>query len=136
MSKIFTYDEDPDFCGEKILIIDEDFLLADLIHFHFTKKGYGIDVCHSMDDTGELDLTEYSMIIVDMNYNFEKSLEFISEVRNDSLTEETPVVVCSKTNSNKNIVEALNAGADDYITRPFAISELLIRLNKLLGIKA
>lgn len=135
MSKLFTYDDDPDFNGEKILIIDKDFLLADLIHYHFSKKGYGIDVCRSMDDAPELDITEYSMIIVDINYDFERSLALISSVRNDEFTEETPIVVCSKTQSNKNIVEALNAGADDYITRPFAVSELLIRLNKLLGIK-
>ncbi|MDE7153451.1 MAG: response regulator [Muribaculaceae bacterium] len=134
--KLFTYRNDPDFDGEKILIIDEDFLLADLIHFHFTKKGYEIEVLKNLDDAPSLDLTEYSLIIVDMNYNAEKSLQLISDVRNDSLTEETPVVVCSKTQSNKNIVAALNAGADDYITRPFAISELLVRINKLLGIKA
>lgn len=135
MSNIFRYDDDPEFSGEKILIIDEDYLLSDLIHFHFSKKGYAIDVCHSFENAPELDLTEYSLIIVDMNYDFEKSLNFIKEVRSDSLTEDTPLVVCSKIQNNKSIVEALNAGADDYITRPFAISELLIRLNKLLGIK-
>ncbi|MBD5191657.1 MAG: response regulator transcription factor [Bacteroidales bacterium] len=135
MSNLFTYDEDPNFNGEKILIIDEDFLLADLIHFHFSKKGFGIDVCKSLDITHDLDMTEYSMIIIDLNYDFEKSLVLISDVRNDSLTEETPIVICSKMNNNKAIVAALNAGADDYITRPFAINELLIRLHKLLGIK-
>lgn len=135
-SKLLTYGNDPDFDGEKILVIDEDFLLADLIHFHFSKKGYEIEVLKNLDDVSTLDLTEYSLIIVDMNCNAEKSLQLISDVRSDSITEDTPIVVCSKTQSNKNIVAALNAGADDYVTRPFAISELLVRLNKLLGITA
>ncbi|MEE0978219.1 MAG: response regulator [Muribaculaceae bacterium] len=135
MSKLFSYDEEPDFSGEKFLIIDEDFLLADLIHYHFSKKGYAIDVCKSMNDLADIDLTEYSLIIVDMNYDFDRSLRFITSVRENQFTEDTPLIVCSKTDSNKNIVAALNAGADDYITRPFAISELLIRINKIVGIK-
>ncbi|MDE5573180.1 MAG: response regulator [Muribaculaceae bacterium] len=115
---------------KKILVVDKDPFLAELVHYHFSKSGYTIESCLSIDDWFGMDPSDYSMIIVDVAIDSNCGTQII-----ESISQGAPGVstlVCAPANDTNSIVLALNAGATDYITRPFAISDFVSRINTIL----
>ena len=116
----------------RILIIDEDPLLAELVHFHFSQAGYGIDTCSSMEEWLTLDTSSYCLVLIDVSVDNGNGIQIIEMMRQNPMTDDIPVIICSKPENTEDIVGGLNAGADDFITRPFAVAELVARSKALL----
>ena len=86
----------------------------------------------SAEEALEMDLTPYDLFIVDIMMERLSGFDFAKRLRNSSTTEETPIIFCSALNGEDDTVMGLNIGADDYITKPFKISEMTARVNAVL----
>jgi len=114
-----------------ILLIEDDHLLADQIRMLLCKERYICDVSHNVEATMKLyDQNSYQLIIMDWNLPDGNGIEILKEIRKfgDSVT----VLMLSGRESVDERVEALDAGADDYLCKPYSNSELLARLRALL----
>ena len=79
-----------------------------------------------------MDLSGYSLFIVDIMMERLSGFDFAKRIRNQVSTENTPIIFCSALNGEDDTVMGLNIGADDYITKPFVISEVLARVRAVL----
>ena len=79
-----------------------------------------------------MDLSGYSLFIVDIMMERLSGFDFAKRIRNQVSTENTPIIFCSALNGEDDTVMGLNIGADDYITKPFVISEVLARARAVL----
>lgn len=116
----------------KILVIDDEEALCEILKFNLEKAGYDVDCAYSAEEALEMDLTPYQLMIVDIMMETLSGFDFAKRVRNNAATEFTPIIFCSALNGEDDTVMGLNIGADDYITKPFVISEVLARVKAVL----
>lgn len=116
----------------KILVADEDCMTCEIIRNHFESDGYQIDFCPSLSDNHTFDLSEYRLIIMELTSDPVKSIRLIENIKQSPETINTPLIVCSFSAQSQNVVNALNAGADDYLLKPFSVRELMARVRSVL----
>jgi len=117
----------------KILVIDDEESLCEILKFNLEKEGYEVDCAYSAEDALALDnLSTYHLFIVDIMMERLSGFDFAKRIRNLPETEDTPIIFCSALNDEDDTVMGLNIGADDYITKPFVISEVLARVRAVL----
>lgn len=116
----------------KILVIDDEESLCEILKFNLEKDGYEVDCSYSAEEALERDLTAYSLMIVDIMMERLSGFDFATRVRNSASTELIPIIFCSALSGEDDTVTGLNIGADDYITKPFVISEVLARVRAVL----
>ncbi len=116
----------------KILVIDDEESLCEILKFNLEKEGYEVDCAYSAEEALKMDLSSYSLMIVDIMMETLSGFDFAKRVRNNTATENIPIIFCSALNGEDDTVMGLNIGADDYITKPFVISEVLARVRAVL----
>ena len=114
----------------RILIIEDNQDLAQVLTIGLRQSGF--TVSHASDGIEGRDLLlseSFQLAIVDMNLSGQSGLEIIKEVRQSELA--TGLLVLTANAEKDRMIEALLAGADDYMTKPFAFEELVARIQAL-----
>ncbi len=91
-----------------------------------------MDVCSSVNELYNIDLSEYSLMIIDLNIDDNSGLDIVEQVKQHRDTASLGVITCSVNMSPTTIINALNAGADDYLLKPFSLRELMARVRSVL----
>lgn len=118
---------------DRVLICDDDPLLIELISYRLDAKGY--DVFKAAD--GEQALARAAgdrpdLIVLDAMMPRIDGFEVLLRLKQDPALAAIPVIMLTARRSEKDIVSALQRGADDYLVKPFIPDELLTRISKLL----
>ena len=115
----------------KILLVDDETELSDPLSRILLQEGYQVDVADNGAAGMELALHDrYDLLILDWMLPYKSGLEICREVRSHSLT--TPVLFLTAKDTIDDRVDGLDAGADDYLVKPFELRELLARVRALL----
>lgn len=115
---------------KKILLIEDEQDIADLLCLHL--QDFGAEVTHATDGVRGLTLAlqqRWDMILLDLCLPRCDGLDICEQVRQSN--PETPVILVTARSSESERVRGLDMGADDYITKPFSISELIARVKAL-----
>ena len=111
----------------KVMVVEDDAPVRHLITASLSAEGYGVIDTRSAAEAIQLAATHNpDMILLDLGLPDGDGVEVIRRVR---LWTETPVIVISARDEDADKIEALDAGADDYLTKPFSVAELLARLR-------
>lgn len=114
----------------RILIIEDNKDLCDSIDFHLQNQGYNTDVCYTGEDALYYVLQRsYDVIILDRMLPVMDGLTILKEIRSKHIL--VPVILVTAMDQINDRVDGLDAGADDYVVKPFAIEELLARVRAL-----
>jgi len=116
----------------KILVIDDEEALCEILKFNLEKEGYEVDTAYSAEEALDMNLEGYSLFMVDIMMDKLSGFDFAKRVRNVTAIEDTPILFCSALSDEDNVVKGLNIGADDYVTKPFVIGEVLARVRAIL----
>lgn len=115
----------------RILVVEDEEALALRIKSILESEKYHVEVAFDGDSGAELALTEeYDLLILDILLPGLSGIQILKEVRREGLL--TPVLLLTSKNRVEDKVAGLDAGADDYLTKPFALPELLARVRSLL----
>ena len=116
----------------RILVIDDEEQFCEILKYNLEKEGWDVDTADSAETALGYDLSLYQLIIVDIMMERLSGFDFAKRVRNNPSTEKIPIIFCSALNGEDETVMGLNIGADDYITKPFKISEVIARVRAVL----
>ncbi len=116
----------------KILVIDDEESVCEILKFNLEKEGYEVDCAYSAEEALDMDLEGYSLFMVDIMMGGLSGFDFAKRLRNVSASEEKPILFCSALSDEDYVVKGLNIGADDYVTKPFVIGEVLARVRAIL----
>ena len=115
----------------KILLVDDEVELTDPLSKILSREGYQVDIAHDGNKGVQLAIeNNYDLLILDWMLPHKSGLEICQEIRNHSLT--TPVLFLTAKDTIDDRVIGLDAGADDYLIKPFELRELLARVRALL----
>ena len=116
----------------KILVIDDEEALCEILRFNLRKEGYDVDIALSAENALDMDLTPYDLFIVDIMMDRLSGFDFAARVKNMPAIEDKPIIFCSALVGEDDKVMGLNIGADDYVTKPFNIPEVKARVRAVL----
>ena len=116
----------------RILVIDDEESYCEILKYNLEKEGYEVDTADSAETALGYDLSIYQLMIVDIMMERLSGFDFAKRVRNNPSTENVPLIFCSALNGEDETVMGLNIGADDYITKPFSMEELVFRMEAIL----
>lgn len=116
----------------RILVIDNDTTICEMIRSHFGPDGFVVDSCSELDDIYSIELTDYQLTIIDLSDDADAGLGLVEQIKQRRDTSSMGVITCSVNMSPTNIINALNAGADDYLLKPFSLRELMARVRSVL----
>ena len=114
----------------KLLVVEDDRKVASFIEQGLREEGYAVDVAKDGDEATMLaHVYEYDMIVLDVMLPKKTGLQIASELRREG--RETPILMLTARDTTEDVVRGLDAGADDYLSKPFKFDELLARVRAL-----
>ena len=114
----------------RLLIVEDELKVSQFLQKGFEEELFSVDTAEDGDKGLFMALTEsYDVIILDLMLPKKNGVEVLKELRKEK---NTPVLVLTAKGQLENKVEVLNIGADDYLTKPFALAECIARVRSLL----
>ena len=114
----------------KILVVDDEKDIVELISFHLQREGYGVIPAYTGEDALELLKTEMpDLVVLDLMLPGIQGLEVCRHIRSAPAYSDMPVIILSAKGAEADRVLGLEMGADDYITKPFSMLELASRVR-------
>lgn len=116
----------------KVIIVEDDAEIANIVQLELTHEGFSVEVAaDGKEGLKKIERNGADIILLDVMLPRLSGLEVLRKMRGE-LRLFTPVILVTARGETFDKVDGLNSGADDYITKPFAIEELLARINALL----
>ena len=116
--------------GERILLVEDEEKLARMVELELTYEGYGVEKAPDGRAGLELALSgQFDLVLLDIMLPRMSGMEVLRRLRKES---QVPVIMLTARDSVVDKVSGLDSGADDYVTKPFAIEELLARIRAAL----
>jgi two-component system OmpR family response regulator len=111
----------------RILLVEDDTILGAAVRDHITAEGHSADWVGRLDRAAEhLDAVAYDLILLDLMLPDGRGITFLRDLRRRG--DVTPVIIMTALDQISDRIDGLNAGADDYLTKPFDLAELSARL--------
>ena len=118
---------------KKILLAEDDDLLAALLNFKFKKGGYDVVLCKDGREVKEiLYQVMPDIIVTDLMMPYLSGMELIGFIRNE-LKSNVPIIIISSAGNEENVINAFELGANDFVSKPVSPSELMVRVARKLN---
>ena len=117
---------------ERILIVDDEETLCEVLQLNLENEGYDVDIAFSAEQALTYDLKNYSLILLDIMMGKISGIKMAKMLKEDVATAEIPIIFCTARDSEDDMVMGLNLGADDYITKPYTIRNVIARVKSVL----
>ena len=118
--------------ADKILIVDDEETLCEVLKLNLEIEGYDVDVAFSAEEALQLDLKGYSLILLDIMMGEISGIKMARMLKADPATANIPIIFCTAKDSEDDMVMGLNLGADDYITKPYTLRNVIARVKSVL----
>ena len=117
----------------KVLVAEDEPMLLKTIELKLKKEGYEVIPCiDGREAIAKIEGSEPDMVITDIMMPFISGLEIVSIIR-QKLNKKIPIIILSAMEQEKVVMEAFELGVDDYITKPFSLNEMAIRVKRLMN---
>lgn len=115
----------------KILVVDDEEDLCEILQFNLEGEGYEVDTAFSAEEALKKDLKLYSLFLLDVMMGKMSGFK-LAEILRKERNIDTPIIFVTAKNTENDLLTGFNIGSDDYITKPFSIKEVLVRVKAVL----
>ena len=116
----------------RILVVDDEESLCEILKFNLEKAGYAVDTVLSAEEALTMNLTDYHLILLDVMMGEISGFQMADILKKKKETAHIPIIFCTAKDTEDDTVYGLQLGADDYISKPFSIREVLARIETVL----
>lgn len=116
----------------RILVVDDEESLCEILKFNLEKEGYEVDTALSAEEALTMNIASYQLLLLDVMMGEISGFKLASILKNSKTTASIPIIFCTAKDTEKDTVEGLNLGADDYISKPFSVQEVIARVKAVL----
>lgn len=117
---------------QTILVVDDERTLCDVLKLNLELEGYEVDLAYSAEEALKKPLETYSLILLDVMMEEIDGFELTSMIRANEKWKNIPVILCTAKDTEHDLEEGFESGADDYIKKPFSMKELQLRVKSVL----
>ena len=116
----------------RILVVDDEEDICAILKFNLSKEGYDVVTANSAEEALALDVKSFNLLLLDVMMGGMSGFEMTGKLKSDPETAGIPVIFITARDTEDDAVEGLDLGADDYISKPFSIREVLSRVRAVL----
>lgn len=116
----------------KILVVDDEESLCEILKFNLEKEGYVVTTAQSAEEALSLNLGGFDLMILDIMMDELSGFGLARILRKRTETADTPIIFCSALDSETDKIKGFDIGADDYISKPFSVAEVMARVRSVL----
>ena len=112
----------------KILVVDDEEDLCEILQFNLKQEGFDVDVAYSAEQALKLELKTYDFFLLDIMMGEISGLDLAKIIRRNPDLSEKPILFITAKTSEADKLIGFNAGADDYVSKPFSVKEIIARM--------
>lgn len=116
----------------KILVVDDEEDLCEILKFNLESDGYDVDTANSGEEALEKNLVSYDLLILDVMMGGISGFKLADMIRKNEELSSKPIVFITARDTENDMLTGFNIGADDYISKPFSIREVSVRVKAVL----
>lgn len=116
----------------QILVVDDEETLCEALRFNLEAEGYEVSVAYSAEEALALDFRTFDLILLDIMMGAVSGTRLARMIKNDPATSNIPIIFCTARDDVEDMVAGLELGADDYITKPYSLRNVLARVKAVL----
>lgn len=116
----------------RILVVDDEEDLCEILKFNLETEGYLVDTANSAEEALRLDLTQYNVLLLDVMMGEISGFRMASMMKKNKDTANIPIIFITAKDTENDTLTGFNLGADDYISKPFSLREVLARVKAVI----
>lgn len=116
----------------RILVVDDEQDLCEILKFNLETEGYSVDTVNSAEEAMKMDLPSYNLLLLDVMMGAMSGFSMAKKLKESPTTVGIPIIFLTARDTENDTVTGFNLGADDYISKPFSIREVLVRIRAVL----
>ena len=116
----------------RILVVDDEENLCEILKFNLENAGYEVDTALSAEETLAMNLSDYKLFIFDVMMGDISGFQLADIIKKNKSIATIPIIFCTARDAEEDTIRGFNIGADDYISKPFSIREVIARVNAIL----
>lgn len=117
---------------KRILITDDEPDICEILQFNLENDGYEVDVSNSAEDAMGRDLSRYDLLLLDVMMGGMSGFKMASILRKNPATANVPIIFLTAKSTENDTLTGFTLGADDYISKPFSIKQVIARVGAVL----
>ena len=116
----------------RILVVDDEQDLCEILKFNLETEGYQVETANSAEEALEKDIASYNLVLLDVMMGGMSGFQLAKQLKNSEVTAHIPIIFLTARDTENDTVTGFNLGADDYISKPFSIREVMVRVRAVL----
>lgn len=116
----------------RILVVDDEQDLCEILKFNLETEGYQVEAANSAEEALEKDIASYNLLLLDVMMGGMSGFQLAKQLKNSEVTAHIPIIFLTARDTENDTVTGFNLGADDYISKPFSIREVMVRVRAVL----
>lgn len=117
---------------KRILVVDDEETLCDTLGFNLEAEGYIVDTAYSAEEALTLNLSDYDLILLDIMMGEISGIQLARIMKSNPATAAVPIIFCTAKDTEDDMIQGLELGADDYIAKPYSLRTVLARVRAVL----
>ena len=116
----------------RILVVDDEEDLCEILKFNLENEGYEVDTANSAEEALKMDLPQYHLLLLDVMMGEISGFRMANMLKKDKKTAQIPIIFITAKDTENDTITGFNLGADDYISKPFSLREVMVRVKAVL----
>ena len=116
----------------RILVVDDEQDLCEILKFNLETEGYQVETANSAEEALEKDIASYNLLLLDVMMGGMSGFQLAKQLKNSEVTAHISIIFLTARDTENDTVTGFNLGADDYISKPFSIREVMVRVRAVL----
>ncbi len=117
---------------KRILVVDDEQDLCEILKFNLETEGYEVDTANSAEEALEKDVASFHLLLLDVMMGGMSGFQMAKLLKANPATAQIPIIFLTARDTENDTVTGFNLGADDYISKPFSIREVMVRVRAVL----
>ena len=116
----------------RILVVDDEEDLCEVLKFNLENEGYEVDTANSAEEALKMNISSYHLLLLDVMMGEISGFKMANLLKKDKKTAQVPIIFITAKDTENDTVTGFNLGADDYISKPFSLREVIARVKAVL----
>lgn len=113
----------------RILVVDDEQDLCEILKFNLETDGYTVEMANSAEEALEMNIESFNLLLLDVMMGGMSGFALAKQLKAEPATKDIPIIFLTARDTENDTVTGFNLGADDYISKPFSIREVLVRVR-------
>lgn len=118
--------------AKRILVVDDEEALCDALAFNLEAEGYETSTAYSAEEALTMDLSRFDLVLLDIMMGEISGTQLARIMKSNPNTASVPIIFLTAKDTEEDMIEGLDMGADDYIKKPYSLKEVLARVRTVL----